>query len=727
LAMAEAFSAVLEAARRTTGRSYHDFDIMAGAALYSGRAVQSDDNGCNHFAALLAVYLCAALREHVHYVTTTAALTRHGHQEVEAIYAALGLRSRFLPGTSVSSEDPEPVTEVDVTYGSYQKMAAEYLGQHLAPGPGLADHKHQFAIIDQIDSILVDQANVPMVIRAPKPPNADFFRKMAATAAELKRGRDYEIDRATGALSLSSEGWGKGAALLGIDSSEGLSAAGSKRFLEDALRAREWYRRSKDYQVVNARVIISTGSGSRLHGLPRLQEGILQAIEAREGLATSPEMAVWARMTVSDYFRTYTRLAGISGVAAHAGLELERIYGLATVTIPGSGSSVRIDRPDLIFERSRARFQALAEEAANRHRIGQPVVIGVVTDADSLLVGRVLAERKIAFRALHSGDEEAAFETMAQAGGAGSVTILTAEVARGCDVPLGRADTSQASPEPSAGLAVLAAGRNRSRRRDRWLRGLAGRRGEPGESQFFLSLEDPLLRGLQSRVWDAMPTRIRRKADGMPLGGVQVRVIDGIQRETEQADSQRRGHQFAVDEVESAQRSQIYSLIEELASKSDLKDFVDQLIDEVATIYVRRYSDPDRLLSALSMLYPVRLTMDELVRHGADAGDGAPHAGREEKIRADAHAAYSRLERFIGAAVMRESERRVVFSVLTRSWSQHLSELDAMHAAAHVDDGSHDRLAEYQTEATKRYTAMLEKMKEDIVGYLFHTQPRADR
>jgi preprotein translocase subunit SecA len=723
---AEAFAVVAEVVRRTTGRFYSDVDIMAGIALYSGQAVQSDDDGYNHVVALLPAYLCALLRQHVHYVTTTAALARRSYQEAVGLCAALGLASRLLPGTTVSRETAGRAPDVDVTYGSYQKMALEYLGEHLAPDAGLAERKHQRAIIDQIDSVLIDHANLSLFITAPKPPNAEFFLKVAVAAAALKLGRHYEIDAATGAVSLRGEGLAQGAALLGIGTLEGLEAAMSRRYLEDALRAKDWYRRGKDYQLAGAGVAVSREPSGRLEGGRRLRAGILQAIEAKEGLAASPEVAVWARITVSDYFRTYVRLCGISGVAAHSASEMERVYGLTTAVIPSPETLARVDHAELMFEGSRARFEALAADAEIRHRRGEPIVIGVLTEADSMLVGRMLTERHIAFRALGPGDEETACHTLAQAGRTGSVTVLTAEVARGCDVPLGRPATSEPGREPPVvGLAVLAAGRSRSRRWDQWLRGLAGRRGEPGESRFFLSLEDPLLRGLQSRVWNAMPPRIRRKADGTPLGGAQLRVVDHIQRQAEEADARQRREQLAVAEVEGAQRSQVYSLIEELARKSDLVGYISELIDEVAAIYVRRYSDPDRLLSALSMLYPCRLTIDDLAMPGADPSNGGPLARREERIRTDARKAYSQHWQLMDPPAMRETERRVVYSVLARSWSQHLGELEAMRAMANVDGDSPDRLADYNNEAATRFTAMLENAKEDIVGYLFHSEAGA--
>jgi preprotein translocase subunit SecA len=706
-AMAEAFAGVLEASRRTQGPPYSDSDIIAGIALYSGQVVQAEDNGYNHFIALLPGYLGALRHENVHYVTTTSALAQHNHRDVGGLCAALGLRTVLLSGNQVSREAPDPVVACDIAYASYQKIAVEYLGEHLAPGgPAGAFGKQQIAIVDQADWILIDRANLPLIIRAPRPSDADYRHKIAAAAAGLERGKHYDIDQTTGMVRLDADGLAQGAALLRVGTLEGLAAAVQKKHLEDALRAKDWYRRGRDYQVANGRIAVSPGGG--LDGALQVREGILQAVEAKEGLATSPEEVVWARITVSGYFRTYARLCGLSGVTARAALELESIYGLSTAVIP-AGQPSRVDHSELSFDKAQSRFAALAEDIARKHRAGQPVVIGAQTPADSTLVNQLLAKRKIPHRTLLPDDEEAASGAMAQAGKAGSVTILIAAAARGYDIPV----------EQSAGLAVLVAGRSRSGRADQWLRGLAGRRGCPGESQFYLSFEDQLLRGLQSRLWSAVPERIRRRADATPLSSIQVRLIEEAQRAAEQADTQRRRDWLAVEEVENAQRIQVYSLIDALVEESDLTAFTGTVIDEVVAIYVRRYRDDDRLLSALAMLYPTQLTMNDLL-----AQTGNP-AEKQKRISIDAHIAYGRHEQRLGSAAMRQAERKISSSLLTRSWSKHLAELAAMRAVAGLDDGSRDQLTEYHQEATKSFAMMLDKVKENIVGYLFHSEPDA--
>ena len=396
-AMAEAFAAVLEAALRTAGHSYRDSDIVAGAALYSGQVVQAEDNGNNHFIAVLPSYLCAVLGESVHYVTMSAALARRSCADTEHLCAALALRTRLFRETVVSPSDPGPATDIDLTYGSYQRLAVEYLGEHLAPGQTLAGGRQQVAIVDQIDAVLVDQATLPLVISAPRPADADFYRKICDAAAKLKRGRHYEINKATGMVSFSSDGLARGAELLRLDSVLSPAVSEPKRYLEDALRAREWYRLGKDYELAGMRVVPRVEPGSRLNDAPRLRNGIIQAIEAKEGLAASPEEAVWARITVSDYFQTYARLSGISGATARSAAEMTTIYGLATAVIPRDGALTRTDHPDLIFESAAARFQAMANDAADRHRAGQAVMVGVPTAADSALVGRLLADGQVAY------------------------------------------------------------------------------------------------------------------------------------------------------------------------------------------------------------------------------------------------------------------------------------------------------------------------------------------
>jgi preprotein translocase subunit SecA len=725
LAMAEAFAAVREAARRTESHSYSDSDIMAGAVLHSGQTAEVPDDGYNSLIAVLAIYFGVVLNERVHYVTKTAALALHSFQQAESLCVFLGLRAGLLSGIAVTLEEHRTALGADVTYGSYQQIVFAYLRNHLAQEPQqVAAFEQQLAIVDQVDSILIDKADLSLFIKGPKQPNADLYRKVARAASELKRGTHYEIDTATGKVSLSGDGLKRGASLLQAGTLEGLQAAVLRRYLEDALQARDWYRPDVDYRVAGDKIVISRESGNRLDGAPRLREGICQAIEAREGLATSAEEVVWARMTVCDYFRSYARLCGISSVAARSSAELERVYGLRTVVIPLLQPPTRVDHPELLFEKSLARFEALVRDAEQRHRGGQPVVIGAMTAEDGRLVCRMLEDQKIEYAAVLPGDEEAAAAVMAHAGRAGSVTVLIAQVARGYDIVLEPDSFSPVRSEltSSAGLAVLGAGRGRSWRSDQWLRDLAGRRGEPGESRFFLSQEDALLRGLQSRALATVPARMRRRADGAPLGAIMERLINGIQLKVEHTDFRRRLEQAAIDDVESIQRAQIYSVREEPLNKSDLSGYVSKLIDEVAAIYVRRYRDPERLLDALAQLYPTGLTIADLTMPGDRTQVGDPGPERLARIKADAHVAYHRHEQLVGTAAMRGMERRIIFPVLNSSWRQHLSELDAMRAAASPSLSPRDRLSEYRNEATKRYMAMLERIKEDIVGYLFHSE-----
>jgi preprotein translocase subunit SecA len=725
LAMAMAFAAVREAARRAIGHTYGDTDIVAGAALYSGQAAAAKDEGSNHLIAMLPMYLCAALREDAHYVTTTPALASHYFRETESICTILGLRSRLLSGTAAPTHDNQPPLGSDIIFGSYREFAYSYLGNHLRPDPPeLIRHQNRLAVVDQIDFILIDQAAIPLVIRAPKLPDADFYHKVAAVASQLTRGTDYQISSSTGSVSLTGDGLTRGAALLRTNSLDGLEGAVVRRYLEDGLRAGDWYRRGLDYQVTDMKVVVNTEPGSRLAGNPRLEEGIRQAIEAREGLATSAEQAVWARITVAGYFQTYPRLCGISGLADRASGGLERMYGLRTVSIPGSLPPTRVDHPDLAFEEATIRLEALIREATRRHRNGQPVVIGVMTAEDGELAGAMLDDKKIPYSAVLAGDDESsagavAAAAVAQAGQPGSVTIVTAAATRGLDITLDGGGTS--GPNARAGLLVLLAGRSRSWRSDEWLRSLAGRRGDPGESQFFLSYQDPVLRGLHSRAWNRIPARIRRRADGAPLTSVQVHVIEETRRKIAERDFERLLDQQAIEHVENHERANFYSWREELLQEGGLRSHISELIDEVAWIYVERYKDPEQLLSALARLYPTRLTISDLTMLAAQV-DGSD-VDRNERVKADAHAAYDRHEQFLGPETMRTTERQIISSLLSSNWSRQLSALEAMRTIPALGLSQRDWLSAYSDEANRQYAAMVERLKEDIVGHVLHSEP----
>jgi preprotein translocase subunit SecA len=423
-----------------------------------------------------------------------------------------------------------------------------------------------------------------------------------------------------------------------------------------------------------------------------------------------------ARMTVCDYFRLYDRLAGLSGEAARAAGELEQLYQLK-VAWPADDVTSRVDHPDVLFDQASARLAALVADAVARHQAGQPVVVAVQSDDDARLAAQMLKKSGVRQPVLLTGGGLEAASAFAAAGRSSAVTVLGPRVPRGYNIAVEAGQSASSGTERRQGLAVLVAGRSRSGRSDRWLQGLAARRGDPGESRFYLSAQDPLLAGLQSRVMTWIPAAIRRKADGAPVGAAQARVIADVQRNAEIADFERLLDRLAFAEVESAQRSEIYLIYDRILL--DAEDYTGSLMGQLAATYAQRYRDAGRLLKQLARLYPPELSDGDLARALASAQP----ADTAQIIKADFRSAYRRREEFIGSDASRDMELRIALAVLCANWRQQMLELESMHTACNLTQRARDQLPEYQAQADRLYHAMRDCITEDTLGYLFQRDP----
>ena len=711
----EAFAVVREAARRATGYWCPEQLLSAAAALHDGFAVQITDDGLNAFLGIFAAFSAALRSEQAHFMSMDASLAEIAYNQNKEIFRLLGVQAGLTPEISAPVEEHRQIFEYDIVYGSYLQHASEYLTDHLARKPTeLTGRKQHLAIIDQVDAVLIDHADDPLIISAPGNPDPEEFGRISAAASELRLGMHYEIDSTTGGISWTAEGFRTVRRVLHVDI-ENLREPLVRLRIEDALRAKDWYRRGSDYVLEGGRLTIL--HDSRLADNSRLRSGVIQAIEAKERLTVSGEVATLARITVRDFFLMYERLCGMSGQAAHASGQLERLYHLDSVAIE-EAPSVRIDHNDILFEKAQARFEALVEDALERHRVGQPVLIGVASADDARQVGQTLRRRGYQGWAVIPGPE-AVGDVFAHAGRAGAMTVLTASEAHGYDIVV---ECGRPEVKSSAGLAVLVAGRSRSWRSDQWLRGLAGRRGCPGESHFYVSAEDPLMRGLQSRALATIPLGIRQRADGLSAGAVITRVVDGLQREAEAEDFKQLLVRLAFEDVEKDQRIRVYSIRDEGLLSSDLSDYVGGLIDQVAGIYARRYTDAQRLLDELSRLYPTRLALTDLTIPGNQSTESTV-SNREALIKADARLAYRRHEELIGSAALRSLEHEFALRVLDNTWSQHLLELQSMRIICSSDPQPDTHFETYKTQSATLFQAMLQRISVHTLGYLFHANP----
>jgi preprotein translocase subunit SecA len=504
--------------------------------------------------------------------------------------------------------------------------------------------------------------------------------------------------------------------LLQAEQLDGIGAALTRRYLEDAVRARHWYRRGADYAVERGRIIVRPAPDGKLAENPRLRSGVLQAIEAQEALPISAELVLLARITVCDYFRLYDQLAGLSGEAACVTGQLEQLYRLK-VASPAGAVTGRVDHPDVLFDRASARLAALVADAAARHQDGQPVVVAVQSDDDARLAAQRLQKSGVRQPVLLTGGGQEAHSAFAAAGRSGAVTVLGPRVPRGYDIAVEADQSASGGMEPRQGLAVLVAGRSRSRRSDRWLQSLAARRGDAGESRFYLSAQDPLLAGLQSQVMTWLPAAIRRRADGAPIGAVQARLIADVQRNAEIADLGRLLDRLAFEDVESAQRREIYLICDRILLNAE--DYADSLMSQLAATYAQRYRDAGLLVKQLARLYLPELSDRNLARAIASARP----VDTADIIEADLRSAYRRREEFIGSDALRDMEPRIALAVLHANWRQQLLELEAMRIACGFTERAREQLPDYQAQAARLYRAMRDHITEDTLGYLFHGDP----
>ena len=771
----EAFAAVREAAGRTIGKRHFDVQLMAGAALHWGMAAEVKDGEGKTIAATLTAYLNALTGDGVHVVTISDYLAQRDAEWMGAIYRFLGLEVGVILAP-MTREERRRAYRADITYGSTNEFGFDYLRDNMAWGlDECVQRGHHFAIVDEVDSILIDEARTPLIISGPAEQNANWYIDFARIVPRLRRAEhgegDYEVDEKKKTVGILESGVEKVEDYLGIDNLYDPVNTPLVSFLNNAIKAKELYKKDKDYVVVNGEVLIVDAlTGGIMHGR-RYNGGMHQAIEAKEGVQIQNENQTLATITVQSYYRMYTKLAGMTGTAKTEAAELSSVYRLHVVEIPTNKPSIRIDDDDVTYQTEQAKLSALVEEVIDRHGTGQPVLIGTTSDEKSEILSGMLTQHGVPHEMLNAKYHERAAAIIAQAGRAGSVTVVPAGAARGVDITLGgnvdylAAEAVRASgvdppatDDPSGidkalqaardaiaprvmaerdkviaagGLAVLGSERHESRRADDRLRGRAGRRGDPGESRFYLSLEDDLIQKLNSTTVAHIMKWLRMPPD-VPIESKLVsRSIRSAQTQFEEQNFEIRKNVLKYDDVLNQQRQVIYGERRRVLEGADLHEQIRQMIDEVIDGYVTGATsegspqewDLDQLWTALRALYHPTLTVDDAVR---EAGREQSRLSREflvEILQANAQQAYDQREEELSPEVMRELERRVVLSVLDRKWREHLYEMDYLRDGIGLRAmAGRDPLGVYQREAYDIFATMMDGIKEESVGYLFNLQ-----
>lgn len=762
----EAFAVVREASKRTLGKRHYDVQLMGGAALHLGNIAEMKTGEGKTLVATLPAYLNALSGKGVHIVTVNDYLAEYQANLMGRVFRFLGMEC----GVILSSMEPDERRKqyaADITYGTNNEFGFDYLRDNMAwTVEEQVQRGHNFAIIDEVDSILIDEARTPLIISGPAAGEANrWYAEFARIAATLlKRGEDYEVDEKKRTVGILESGIDKVEDHLGVKNLYESKNTPLIGFLNNSIKAKELFTNNKDYVVIDGEVLIVDEHTGRILPGRRYNDGIHQAIEAKEGVEIKPENQTMATVTLQNYFRMYDKLAGMTGTAETEAAEFMNTYELGVVPIPTNKGVQRIDNPDKVYRDEIAKFKAVVKDIKERHEKGQPILVGTASVENSEYLSRQLAKEGVRHEVLNAKNNEREAAIVAQAGRKGAVTVATNMAGRGTDIMLGgnpefeavekmrelgldpntnseayearwpevlKACEDAAAEEHKevtelGGLYVLGTERHESRRIDNQLRGRSGRQGDPGESRFYLSLTDELMRlfntGMATRLMAAAPE------DSALDSKIVSRAIATAQANVEGRNAEQRKNVLKYDDVLNRQREAIYKDRGRILHGDDLKEQISGFVDEVLTTIIdARVSeghaedwDFDELWDALKQVYPISITVDDLAE---DAGDRTKITRDQivKEVLADAHLIYDEREKSVGEESMREIERRVMLSVIGERWPEHLYEMEYLKEGIGLRAmAQRDPLVEYQREGYDMYQAMLGAVREETVTYLFN-------
>ena len=762
----EAFAVVREASKRTLGKRHYDVQLMGGAALHLGNIAEMKTGEGKTLVATLPAYLNALSGKGVHIVTVNDYLAEYQANLMGRVFRFLGMEC----GVILSSMEPDERRKqyaADITYGTNNEFGFDYLRDNMAwTVEEQVQRGHNFAIIDEVDSILIDEARTPLIISGPAAGEANrWYAEFARIAATLlKRGEDYEVDEKKRTVGILESGIDKVEDHLGVKNLYESKNTPLIGFLNNSIKAKELFTNNKDYVVIDGEVLIVDEHTGRILPGRRYNDGIHQAIEAKEGVEIKPENQTMATVTLQNYFRMYDKLSGMTGTAETEAAEFMNTYELGVVPIPTNKGVQRIDNPDKVYRDEIAKFKAVVKDIKERHEKGQPILVGTASVENSEYLSRQLAKAGVRHEVLNAKNNEREAAIVAQAGRKGAVTVATNMAGRGTDIMLGGnpefeavekmrelgLDPNTNSEEYEArwpevlkacedaakeehdevtklgGLYVLGTERHESRRIDNQLRGRSGRQGDPGESRFYLSLTDELMRlfntGMATRLMAAAPE------DSALDSKIVSRAIATAQANVEGRNAEQRKNVLKYDDVLNRQREAIYKDRGRILHGDDLKDQISGFVDEVLTTIIdARVAeghaedwDFDELWSALKQVYPISITVDDLAE---DAGDRTKITRDQivKEVLADAHLIYDEREKSVGEESMREIERRVMLSVIGERWPEHLYEMEYLKEGIGLRAmAQRDPLVEYQREGYDMYQSMLGAIREETVTYLFN-------
>ncbi|WP_237204553.1 preprotein translocase subunit SecA [Rothia nasimurium] len=764
LLLPEAFAVVREASKRTLGKRHYDVQLMGGAALHLGNIAEMKTGEGKTLVATAPAYLNALSGKGVHVVTVNDYLAEYQANLMGRVFRFLGMES----GVILANQTPDvrrKQYEADITYGTNNEFGFDYLRDNMAwTKEEQVQRGHNFAIVDEVDSILIDEARTPLIISGPAMGEANrWYGEFARIARTLVAGEDYEVDEKKRTVGVLESGIDKVEDHLGIENLYEPQNTPLIGFLNNAIKAKELFKGNKDYVVMNGEVMIVDEHTGRILAGRRYNDGIHQAIEAKEEVEVKPENQTMATVTLQNYFRMYDKLSGMTGTAETEAAEFMNTYELGVVPIPTNKEKQRIDQPDKVYKNEIAKFNAVVKDIEERHATGQPVLVGTTSVEKSEYLSKLLSKAGVRHEVLNAKNNAREAAIVAQAGRKGAVTVATNMAGRGTDIMLGGnpefeavetmktlgldpnekpeeyeakwpevlAAAEQASAaeheevKELGGLYVLGTERHESRRIDNQLRGRSGRQGDPGESRFYLSLSDDLMRLFNGQA--AARLMAGAPDDTALEAKIVSRVIANAQGQVEARNAEQRKNVLKYDDVLNRQREAMYKDRAQILAGDDLKEQIAKFRTEVITSAIDAQVgeghaedwDFEKLWENLRTIFPVTITPEDLAE---EAGDKTKVTRDQivKEVLADAEMQYGEREESVGEDAMREIERRVVLSVIGKRWPEHLYEMDYLKEGIGLRAmAQRDPLVEYQREGYALYQSMMGGIREETVSMLY--------
>lgn len=760
------FAAVREAASRTLGQRHYDVQLMGGAALHGGNIAEMKTGEGKTLVATLAAYLNAIPGKGVHVVTVNDFLASYQSELMGRVFRALGMTTGCILA-GLSPDQRREQYACDITYGTNNEFGFDYLRDNMAASVGACVQRgHYFAIVDEVDSILIDEARTPLIISGPSSGEANrWYVEFAKLAKRLKEDRDYEVDEKKRTVGILEAGIERIEDSLGIDNLYEQANTPLISFLNNSIKAKALFHRNREYVVQDGEVMIVDEHTGRILKGRRYNEGLHQAIEAKEGVEIKAENQTLATVTLQNYFLMYDKLSGMTGTAETEAAEFQSTYKLGVIPIPTNKPMQRIDRPDLVYKNEKAKFAQVVEDIVERAETGQPVLVGTTSVEKSEYLSRLLAKRGVEHEVLNAKNHAREAAIVAQAGRKGAITVATNMAGRGTDIMLGGNAEFLAVAEMTAlgldpeenseeyeekwpevlerlqeqvekeaeevtelgGLYVLGTERHESRRIDNQLRGRSGRQGDPGESRFYLSMTDDLMRLFNTGAARAIMNNDSTPDDLALESRIVSRAIQSAQSQVESRNAEIRKNVLKYDNVLNEQRTAIYEDRRAILEGDDIGEKVEAFLDGAITDIVGEHTtgSPDDwnasiLEDELKQLYPMTITVDEIIdEHGGP--NRVTSDDVVDEVRSDAKLAYQQREEVLGEDAMRELERRVLLQVIDRKWQDHLQDMDSLKDGIGLRALSQrDPLVEYQREGFQMYTDMLASVREESVQFLMN-------